>query len=204
VNALRPSITSPAGVSRAFTYDALGRATTVTETIAGSPFSTTFTYDTKGRVSTILHPLGIKETLGYNTYGYQYKVSVNNTDYWTVMSMNARGQLTQGKYGTDLNTTLGYNTYGFLTSVVTGSLQSDQYDFNPVTGYLNYRKNVLQGNIQENLEYDNLDRLKRVYRGSTTLLDMTYEPNKGGHSDQERRGHHKLCLNGQTLCRHVH
>jgi RHS repeat-associated protein len=34
--------------------------------------------------------------------------------------------------------------------------------------------------ISENFEYDNLNRLDRVYRGGNTLLDMTYESNKGG------------------------
>jgi RHS repeat-associated protein len=96
------------------------------------------------------------------------------------LNVNARGQMTRGRYGSSLETNLGYNNYGFPTFTSTGSFQYDSYEFNSVTGNLNSRTNPIQNMISENFEYDNLNRLDRVYRGGTTLLDMTYESNKGG------------------------
>jgi uncharacterized protein (TIGR02594 family) len=181
VNKQLSGITSPGNISCSYSYDSKGRITGFIETIPGSsPFSTTFTYDKKGRDSTITHPSGIVEKHNYNANGYLSSVDAGGSTRWSVTAMNALQQITGGRYGSNLNVTFGYNAYGYPTSTVTGTLQNYQYDFDNVTGNLNWRKNILQGNIQENFEYDNLERLDRVYRGATTLLDMAYHANKGG------------------------
>jgi RHS repeat-associated protein len=181
-------ISSPESISRSYSYDTKGRVTNTTETIAGSAYSTTFTYDNLGRPSTTSHPSGITETNNYNNYGYLASVSAGGSSRWTTLAMNNRGQITSGRYGASLTSTMNYNSYGYPTTVVTGSLRSYEYEFNPVTGNLNWRKNVLQSNIQENFEFDNLDRLDRIYRGSTTLLDMAYDANKGGITTKSDAG----------------
>ena len=177
------NVSSPGGVSRSFAYDSKGRVTMITDTIPGTaPLITSFTYDTYGRLGTITHPSGIVETKNYNSNGYLSSVSTGGSTRWTISSMNARQQITGDTYGSNLTETLDYNSYGYLTSVSTGtngSIRNYQYDFNSATGNLNWRKNLKQSNIMENFEY-NLDRLIRVYRGSTTLLNMAYESNKGG------------------------
>ncbi|HJZ39656.1 MAG TPA: FG-GAP-like repeat-containing protein, partial [Bacteroidales bacterium] len=173
-------ISSPDTVSRIFGYDTKGRVTTTMENIKGSSFITNFTYDNIGRMFTITHPSNIVETNSYNIYGYLSSISAGGAIRWTTLNVNARGQMTRGRYGSSLEINNGYNNYGYPTFTSTGSLQNFQYDFNNITGNLNYRLNPIQGMIREDFEYDNLDRLDRVYRGSTTLLDMAYEPNKGG------------------------
>jgi|WetSurSiteA1Bulk_404760.scaffolds.fasta_scaffold00972_2 RHS repeat-associated protein len=174
------SVTSTSGVERSFGYDPKGRVTTTTETISGSsPFITNFTYDGLGRLKTTEHVTsGITETNNYNNYGYLSSVEAGGAVRWTILGTNSRGQITAGKYGSDLNTSYGYNSYGYPTSVTTGTLQSYQYDFNSVTGNLNWRKNLLASK-EENFDYDALDRLDRVYRGTTTLLDMAYDQDIG-------------------------
>ncbi|MZQ50485.1 MAG: hypothetical protein GT598_15915, partial [Bacteroidales bacterium] len=183
------NIGSPGGVSRSFAYDSKGRPATITDTIPGTtPLIKTLTYDGYGRPGTITHPSNIVETRNYNSNGYLSSVSAGGSARWTVTSMNALQQITGGRYGTSLNAAYGYDSYGYLTSNTTGSLQNYTYSFNTVTGNLNWRKNVLQANIQENFEYDNPDRLDRVYRGGTTLLDMAYESNKGGITTKSDAG----------------
>ncbi len=170
-------------VNKIYRYDTKGRLASVRDSIGNLIDSTVFTYNSLGQLSTILHPSGVTETR-YYIYGYFQKVDAGGSTRYTVTSMNARQQLTGVKYGSNLTETRGYN-YEYLTSVSTGtsgSVRNYQYDFNSSTGNLNWRKNVKQSNIMENFEYDNLDRLDRVYRGTTTLLDMAYTTNKGGIS----------------------
>jgi len=176
-------------VSHTYGYDSYGRVTSVVDTIPGTtPLTTTYTFDALGRSSTITHPSGIVETNNYNSSGYLNSVSAGGSTRWTTSSMNARGQVTAGTYGSSLNASFGFDANGYPTSRSAGSLQNYNFSFDPVTGNLNWRKNVLQGNIQENFEYDNLDRLQRVYRGSETLLSMAYDGNKGGITTKSDAG----------------
>jgi RHS repeat-associated protein len=193
-------ITSPGSVSRTYGYDPKGRISSISETIPGSSpaFLTTFTYDNWGRLSTTTHPSLITETNNYNSNGYLSSVSAGGSTRWTTLTMNAWGQVTSGRYGSSLIAAFGYNIYGNPTSSVTGSLQSYQYYFNDVTGNLNWRMNALPGGgIREDFEYDNLYRLDRVYRGSTTLLDMAYESNKGGITTKTDVGTLQYTLSGK-------
>ncbi len=177
-------IKSPSGVNKIYRYDTKGRLASVRDSIGSLIDSTVYTYNSLGQLSTILHPSGVIETR-YYIYGYFLKVDAGGSTRYTVTSMNARQQLTGVKYGSNLNETRGYNSYGYLTSLSTGtsgSVRNYQYDFNSATGNMNWRKNVNQSNIMENFEYDNLDRLDRVYFGMVTKLDMAYTTNKGGIS----------------------
>jgi RHS repeat-associated protein len=124
-------------------------------------FSTTFTYDNKGRLSTRTHPSGIVETNNYNSNGYLASISAGGATRFTVTAMNARQQTTAATYGSNLNATFGYTAYGYPSSVTTGNLQSYGYNFDPVTGNLNWRRN-LEISTTENFTYDNLDRLTGV------------------------------------------
>ena len=178
------SISSPGSVNRSFGYDTKGRVTSVTETIPGSSsLTTSMAYDSYGRGSTITHPSGIIETSNYNSNGYLSSISAGGSTRWTTSSMNERQQVITGQYGSDLGVTYGYDNYGFPASTVTGSLQSYSYNFNPVTGNLNWRQNNKYSNLKETFNYDNLDRLDNVYKGVTSpvmTLDMSYDAAKGG------------------------
>ncbi len=175
---------STTGVSRLISYYPNGKILQIQETVpASSPFYTSYTYDNLGRVQIIAHPSSITEMFTYQ-YGYLTSVSANNQVSWTITGMNSRGQLTNSQFSylgyNQLQSTYGYDTYGYPSSTVTGSLQSYHYEFQPTTGNLNWRRNDLHSNIQENFAYDPLDRLDKIYRGTTTLLDMAYDDNKGG------------------------
>jgi RHS repeat-associated protein len=175
------SISSPGNVSRSFGYDSKGRVTSITETIPdSSSFTTSYTYDNIGRPSTITHPSGITETNNYNSNGYLSSVSAGGAVRWTTTGINARQQVTSGQYGSNLNATYGYDSYGFPTSTATGSIQDYSYNFNTVTGNINWRQNNKYSNLREDFNYDDLDRLDSIYMGSTTTLEMEYHSNKAG------------------------
>ncbi len=183
------SISSPGSISRTLGYDTKGRINYHKETIPGSSaFTTTFTYDSKGRDSTITHPSGIVEKNSYNANGYLSSISAGGIIRWTVTGMNARQQITAGTYGSNLNATFGYDNYGFPTSMVTGTIQNYQYNFDGSTGNLNWRGNSKYSGTVEYFQYDNLDRLYRVYFTSNTLQSIAYTPSKGGISTKSDVG----------------
>jgi RHS repeat-associated protein len=182
-------ITSPQGISRSFVYDSNGRISSLTETIPGSnSFTTSVSYDGIGRKSSMTHPSGITETYGYNINGYLNTISTGGAVRWTTNSMNARGQVTSGTYFNNLSTSFGFDTYGFPTSIVTGAIQNYSYNFNPVTGNLNWRQNNNYSGLTESFTYDNLDRLSSVTQGSNTTLTMTYDGNTGGITGKSDAG----------------
>lgn len=178
-------VNSTTGVNRIFRYDAKGRIASVSDSIGNVKDSTIYAYDGLGRLSTITHPSGIVETRHYNGQGYQDYIHAGSNTLWKINSLNTRMQITSATYGNSLNLTNLIDDYGY-TNVIkaqNGSsvLQDFEYNFNPVTGNLNWRKDRLTGrnNMQENFDYDHLDRLKRIYRGTSTLMNINYSADKG-------------------------
>jgi RHS repeat-associated protein len=94
--------------------------------------------------------------------------------------MNAKQQIISGNYGSNLNIASGYDVYGFPTSTVVDSIQNYSYNFNTITGNLNWRQNNIYQNLREDFIYDDLDRLDSVILADTTTLDMAYDNQKGG------------------------
>jgi hypothetical protein len=55
----------------------------------------------------------------YNTYGFPYKVTVNNQAVWTANSMDKYSQVNNFTLGNQANTSISYDQYGFLDKIVT-------------------------------------------------------------------------------------
>lgn len=185
---LKETTLSNSNIKLRYMYDSKGRVTSTIDSIpepsgSAKKFTSSLTYDSKGRINTITHPSGIVETKNYNSYGYLSSVATGTgtpVTRWTTLGMNALQQITSGKYGSNLNTTIGYDNYGYLTSKVTGTIEDYSFNFDPVTGNLNWRQNNKYVNLKENFYYDNLDRLDNIYMGATMTLDMAYDASKGG------------------------
>jgi RHS repeat-associated protein len=181
------NVNSYGTVSHTYGYDSKGRVTSVIDTIPGTtPLTTSYTYDALGRNSTITHPSGLVETNNYNSSGYLFRIDGAGSAVWTTSSMNARGQVTAGQYGTNLAAGKGYDSFGFRTSITAGADNSKQnftYGFNATTGNLSWRQNNNGTDLKETFNYDNLDRLNNVYKGISSpamTLDMAYDSEKGG------------------------
>lgn len=168
------NIASPNNVSRSFGYDSQGRLISIIDTLPESErFITSLTYDNLGRRSIITHPSGIIETNNYNSNGYLVSISTGSITRWTINSMNARQQITSGRYGSNLSATFSYDDYGNITSSAIGTIQDYSYNFNPLTGNLNWRENNKHTNLREDFQYDNLNRLTNVQKDTATLV-MSY------------------------------
>jgi len=126
------------------------------------------------------HPSGITETLYYNNYGYFSYLSLPGlSQAYLISNMNARGQITSAQYNYAFKANTGYDAYGFPSSS-SGSIfesyyfQKFQYTFDPVTGNLLWRKDLLK-NRTEDFTYDNLDRLTGV--SGPASMNITYAAN---------------------------
>jgi RHS repeat-associated protein len=168
-------ISSPGSISRSQTYDSKGRIQTITETIDGSNYQTSFAYDAIGRLDTRTHPSGIVEKNSYNSSGYLYQTLADNAVVWAINTMDERQNIRTASYGNGtLSATFGFDSYGLPNSSVVTGIQNYSYSFDPVRGNLTWRKNENNG-IQENFNYDNLDRLTTTYRGQTLYHQTSYE-----------------------------
>ena len=145
----------------------------------------------------VTHPSGIIEINNYNSSGYLSSVSTGGVGRWTTNGMNARRQVTLGQYGNNLNATYGYDNYGYPSSTVTGTIQDYSYNFNTVTGNLNWRQNNKYTNLREDFQYDNLDRLVNVHMDTTMTLSMAYDSNKGGITTKSDAGTLKYETSGK-------
>ena len=153
------------GTSKAYTYDALMRLSTLKETnVDGKWLKKTFTH-TNGCISDLTYASNIGNIVTENytySYGNLSEVKLNNsTSIWKLTSENALG-LTTGVNTGILTRTYSYDANGAPTGrvVKNGStvIQNSGYNFNAKTGNLNWRKDNVR-NIQENFGYDNLNRL---------------------------------------------
>jgi len=174
---------STTAVSRTYSYDTKGRATSISETILGyaTPFLTGFTYDLYGRLSTRTHPSGIIETNIFDSSsGYLSQILADGQAVWTINTMDERQNVRTANYGSNgsLNATFNIDTYGLPSSTIVGSVQNYSCSFDPIKGNLNWRKNEMNG-LQENFYYDELDRLTQTYRGTTLQHENYYD--EGGN-----------------------
>jgi RHS repeat-associated protein len=160
-------ISSPNVVSRTIEYDGIGRVYSISESIQMSLFTTSFTYDNLGRLSTRTHPSMIVEEMIYDSNSGLLKIiKADGANRYELQGTNAHGQVTQAKLSSINLLTLYEYEHGYLkhTKARLGSStwrQDYQYEFNTVTGNLNWRKNHLR-NLTETFTYDNLDRLHTV------------------------------------------
>lgn len=166
-------VTSPGGITRTHTYDALGRPQSVSTSIDGSTYTHTTGYDALGRPVLHTYPEGFQVSTGYNAQGYLEKVfdpAKPSHPYWQANAANARGQITQETLGNGLVTTRAFQAEtGYLHQIGTGTsasywnVQSLSFVFDEV-GNLIQRADDMQsapggGSLTETFAYDELNRL---------------------------------------------
>lgn len=166
------------GTSKTYVYDALMRLSTLTETnVDGKWLKKTFTY-AGGNTSSLAYASNAGNIVTENytyTYGNLSEIKLNNaTSIWKLTGENALG-LTTGVTTGCLTRTYSYDAFGNPTGRVVKNgaaiIQNAGYNFNVMTGNLNWRKDNVR-NIQENFGYDNLNRLTS-FAGKTATYSNT-------------------------------
>lgn len=173
-----------------YTYDTYKRLKTSVETNGYSAeFTKTIDYDAWGRVdietktATLNAGSRISTIKTQNEYknGFAYKIK----DYpytktlWETSEVNARGQLTKATLGNGIVINNTYNSNGYVTNMkhtlATTTIMEFGTDFDIQRGNLNWRKNSLFGNVQENFGYDTQDRLTTYPNALGVQVTQTYE-----------------------------
>jgi RHS repeat-associated protein len=154
-------------VSRSYTYDKLLRLSTEQE----NGLKKTYTYY-NGNIDSKTYDYG-NQNIAKEDYTYYNgslaEIKLNGkTSIWKLNSVNALGLPTSVTTGS-FTRTYGYDAFGLPTSRQAGSFQNFSYNFDPVTGNLNFRKDIRTG-IQEDFKYDELNRLTN-YAGKETKYD---------------------------------
>jgi len=145
------------------------------------------TYDDRGRVFQKFDASGGNRgtRMVYNEYGYLEEIreardgapspggSVHT--YWTVYAMDARGNVIKGEMGNGMQVSATHDpvtgelTYRFEYQEGTGHFgQLMHYDWNEI-GNLIQRQNLASTFDYEHFDYDDRDRLRRVWRSTTGL-----------------------------------
>ena len=97
---------------------------------------------------------------------------------FTATGYNKRGQPTGYTLGNGLTATLSYDDYGFPTSISIPGIQNLEYEFDTLTGNLNWRKDIAKV-LQEDFTYDNLvkNRLETWQVNTGTTYGVNYADN---------------------------
>ncbi len=175
-------------ISYHYLFDNLGRIIQKEENIQGKDYISSYEFnETTGKLEGYTYPHPMTEApllhIGYfYNNGYLTKIQdINrNKELWHLDHMNKRGQITDFSLGNGLSTHKGFDDYGFPKSIITGSVQDLEYQFNPVTGNLNWRKDHTGTlNLTETFGYDELlqARLKTWHVTGLNICMSAYRKN---------------------------
>jgi RHS repeat-associated protein len=180
------NVTSFNGAVKAYTFDALKRITTETQTVDGIASTKSYFYNNFGRVVRTLYPSGLNVFQNYDDIGYLR--SVYHTEPLANNFLYKNGWVDgEGKYltyglGVDKVTTNTYNK-DYLANTVTTGIRNLSYNFNLQTGNLMQRSSNLINQV-EDFSYDNLNRLitgspNNIIQTATTYDEYTSQNGTG-------------------------
>lgn len=163
------SVSAPGGYGEYYTYDSFGRLKAKSVTVNGATYDTSFDYDAQGRMATRTLPGNVSVKYGYSTKGYltELRDAVTNVLYWKALKWNAHGAISEYYLGNGVTTNVTQNgTTGLIeemqsTAADLSIIQHLKYTWDSV-GNLQSRADLRQGK-SERFEYDELDRLEKVY-----------------------------------------
>lgn len=182
------TVSSNNSTGKTYTYDGLMRLSSEKENAPDAKYlQKNFTYNagTTAAISYVSQN-GAIATENYSyTNGTMTEIKLNNSSsIWKLTAENDMGLATASVTG-NLLREYGYDTYGLPTSRTakygTNVIQDFGYNFNAATGNLNWRKDNTR-NLQENFNYDNLNRLTG-FGGTTITYDI-----KGNITDNSTVG----------------
>ncbi len=184
----RSTMTDASGSTKYF-YDIMGRSSTMTKTVDGTPYTTVASYDNGGRLASLRYPDTDVINYFYDAGGNLKLVSgaSTTTNYATYSNYNALGQPGNIAYGNGVNTTYTYNaSNNRLTSLVTNGPNSTAL-LNLSYGY-DYVGNItgitdgLNAARSQTFGYDELNRL--THANSASYVSNSYGPWQSGMCDE--------------------
>ena len=171
--------------SIAYAYDMqrYNRLASKTETILGTPYTTSYAYDDEIgfplRLKATTYPTGYTMTRDYDALtGHLRQLKHGSTVLWTTESMNALGQITRYTTGNGAVTDIAYDERHLMenqTTTASGGniLQNFSYDYD-IFANLAARKDNKR-NLEETFTYDNLNRLTDIWLNDVHTGHMAYD-----------------------------
>ncbi len=169
--------------SIAYDYEQYNRLASKTETILGTPYTTSYAYDDEIgfplRLKATTYPTGYTMTRDYDALtGRLRQLKHGSTVLWTTESMNALGQITRYTTGNGAVTDIAYDDRHLLKRQVTrGANQNNLQDFGysyDIFANLAARTDNLR-NLEETFTYDHLNRLTDVWLNNVHTGHMAYD-----------------------------
>jgi len=190
-------ISAPGSVTQLYDYGMGNKLNSMQLNANGQSLTTAYAYDTKGRVKNLTFPNGKQVEYGYNINDGSLQiisspVNIPLPDYYVCRTRNALGQTTYETLGGDpggtytVSTNYSYDSYNRLSEqnsispIASNQLKHFQYQFDPGSGNLQWRKDVEYG-LQENFTYDNLNRLTGRTSNVTTAPALTLSYTSDGN-----------------------
>ncbi|MEQ1554326.1 MAG: FG-GAP-like repeat-containing protein, partial [Ferruginibacter sp.] len=169
------------GIVKNYTYDALKRLQSVTETgVTGNVTSrtTTYAYNANSALAATTYPNNVSVYNKYDANGYLIQIATR--PFFNSASLlyynpqiNGQGRITSYTLGNGKVTTKTYNN-DYPASTSTAGVQNLTYNFETNSGNLLQRNDVLNSQV-ENFTYDNLNRLKTSVVNSISQAALTYD-----------------------------
>jgi RHS repeat-associated protein len=168
------------GIIKEYTYDALKRLQSITETgvTPGASRTTSYTYDANSLLKSTIYPSGIEVYNFYDANGYLIKkASAPTAKPWSLLFYNpvidGESRFTSYTLGNGKVTTKTYNN-DFPATTSTAGVQNLTYSFQASSSNLLQRNDVLKAQI-ENFTYDNLNRLLTSTVNGTLQGSVTFD-----------------------------
>lgn len=164
------------GMAHSYSYDNYGRVAGEEEVIGDETFNTSYTYNGINKVDVITYPSGFQVKNLYSDNGYLNSVTSNDPSrktFWKAGKTNARGQLESEEYGNGVIVSTTFNTTGAMTRTSASGLFDKSYSYDVINN-LQSRTDVMRS-MTENFEYDNLNRLTRVYDNHSHDQELRYD-----------------------------
>ena len=191
-NGLIDKVISTNGHQIEYIYDDKLRLVKKKEEICGGSYFTTYTYDAANRVSSVTYPSGLRVLKSYSNSGYEKEISnaSDNKILWKTNDMNAYGCVVDFDLGDGTNTVVSYDA---KTSLVDNIMVANENDviqdhdyFYDDFGNMLSRVKKNGSFMEEDFEYDNLDRLIGVRLNGVETTKMLYD--KQGNIAEKKVG----------------
>jgi RHS repeat-associated protein len=166
-------VNSFAGNVEEYTYDNMGRVSSVKESIDGTDHTTSYGYNQFGAVTTKNFPSGFVLVQEYDGNGYPTVIkSGSNQTIYTNNGLSGLGVNTQYSLGNGKSSTVSHY-FGMPTQYSTAGVQDLVLSWNYQSGNLNQRKDNVKGR-EENFGYDNLNRLTSAQVVGYSAVTVSY------------------------------